>query len=627
MTDATKIDEPRPSDPEPLALPRSRPGAADALFEFSTEVCNQVGGIYQVLRSKAPHMVERWGHRYALVGPFVESSASVEFEPRKPTGRFAELAAALDQRGLRAHFGVWLVPGKPRVILLDHALTVDRLDLAKFVNWQRHRISFPAGDWAVDLCVSFAEAALVLLRAASDLWPAEPSTSAPRIIAHFHEWLASLAIPTIRADKLPIATLFTTHATLLGRYIASSEDNFYDSLPARDHAHEAQRYQVQSQHSIERASAHGAHIFTTVSTITAEECRHLLGRAPDLITPNGLDTARFDVGHEFQTLHAHFKERINRFVMGYFFPSYTFNLDGALYFFSSGRFEPHNKGFDLCLEALARLNAQLKAFDIPVTIVYFLITRRPTRSLNPQVLQRRGVLNELGEVCNQILADVGEKFFPLAAAGGRVNLDSLVDQYWALRYRRTQHALRSDSLPPVLTHVLEDESRDPVLNHIRALGLANRPEDPVKVVYHPDFINPANPLWGVEYEQFVRGCHLGLFPSAYEPWGYTPLESLAMGVPAITSDLSGFGLHVAERYPRHDEWGLTVLKRRGRSFDEAAADLARWMLAFCRLDRRGRITLRNEAERHADEFDWSRLIRAYHTAHDAALERAQSRGS
>ena len=131
-----------------------------------------------------------------------------------------------------------------------------------------------------------------------------------------------------------------------------------------------------------------------------------------------------------------------------------------------------------------------------------------------------------------------------------------------------------------------------------------------------------NPLWGIEYDQFVRGCHLGVFPSAYEPWGYTPLECVAMGVPAITSDLAGFGRYVAETLPDHDQWGLTVLKRRGRSFHEAAGDLTAKLLEFSRLERRGRIRLRNEVEGHSWDFDWSVLGIAYDHAHDLALVRA-----
>ncbi|MGE3108504.1 MAG: glycogen synthase, partial [Phycisphaerales bacterium] len=443
-----------------------------------------------------------------------------------------------------------------------------------------------------------------------------------RVLGHFHEWMGGLAIPMIRRERLPVAAVFTTHATLLGRYTASNDEGFYDHLPFIDHQAEAARFNVKAQHGIERACAHGSDVFTTVSQITGEECTHLLGRSPDLVLPNGLNIERYNVGHEFQTMHAKYKDRIHEFVMGHFFPSYSFNLDKTLYFFSSGRFEPRNKGFDLCLEAMARLNAELKASNLGVTVVFFIVSQRATRSLHPRALQSRGVLSELRQVCQNITDELGEKLFRKAAAGERVDLEQLVDEYWRLRYRRTQHAMRTDQMPMVVTHLLEDEQNDPVLNQIRSIWLHNRAEDPVKVVYHPEFVSPVNPLWGIEYEQFVRGCHMGIFPSAYEPWGYTPLECVAMGVPAISSDLAGFGRFVNETMPDHESWGLRVLRRRGRSFHEAAADLASMLLEFCRLDRRRRISLRNDVEKRSWEFDWKILGQAYDWAHDLAMVRA-----
>lgn len=610
------------STPPPPAA-GSAVSAIDALFEVSTEVCNQVGGIYQVIRSKAPFMTEKWRDRYCCVGPYIEGQAALEFEATPPEGKWAQLMELLAQDRVNVKHGRWLITGRPRTLLIEHALPTSRLDECKFHLWKNHNIECGAGDWAVDMSVSFGEAVLRLLRRAAQVWPWNTEGGAPRILAHCHEWLGGLAIPQARREALPVACVFTTHATLLGRYIASNDEQFYDRLGVLDQAGEAAKYNVRPHHAIERACAHGAQTFTTVSAITGEECASLLGRAPDIVTPNGLNIARYDVGHEFQTLHAQFKERIHRFTMGYFFPSYTFDLDRTLYFFTSGRYEPKNKGFDLCLEAMARLNAQLKAFDLPVTVVLFIVTKRSARSIHPEVLRTRGVLNELREVCTQITTRVGEQLFPRAAKGERVNIDELVDPYWAMRYRRTQQEMKVNHLPYVTTHVVDEDGKDPVLNQIRALQLFNREEDRVKVVYHPDFISPASPLWGIDYDQFVRGCHMGVFPSAYEPWGYTPLECLAMGVPAITSDLAGFGRWVAEKFPEHDAWGMHVLKRRGRTFHDAAADLARWMLAYCRLERRGRIDLRNETERHAMEFDWSKLVRAYHTAHDMAVERAR----
>ncbi len=633
-------DHPGDTEGPPAVDPeRAPPGAI--LFEIAWEVCNQVGGIYQVLRSKAPRMIDRWRNRYWLVGPYVEHKAALDFELRRPTGWAARVIESLSHEGLVVHHGRWLIPGRPKALLLDCHLSRQRLDELKYIIWQDHGIEFPVGfsDPMIDGVVAFADAARRLLCAACEQIRGAPalragsSSALPgrgkdpthperRVLAHFHEWLGGLAIPLIKRERLPIGTVFTTHATLLGRYIASGDEYFYDHLPFVDQAADASRFNVRTQHGIERACAHGADVFTTVSQVTAEECTQLLGRTPDLVLPNGLNIDRYNVGHEFQTMHATYKERINRFVMGHFFPSYSFDLDKTLYFFTSGRFEPKNKGFDLCLEAMARLNADLKVANLGVTVVFFIVTQRATRSLHPQALQNQGVLRELRSVCESITADLGEKLFRRAAAGERVNLDSLVEEYWRLRFRRTQHAMRTGNLPMVVTHVLDDEASDPLLAHIRSLWFSNRHDDPVKIVYHPDFINPVNPLWGIEYEQFVRGCHLGVFPSAYEPWGYTPLECVAMGVPAITSDLAGFGRYVAETLPDHDEWGLTVLKRRGRSFHDAAGDLSRHFLDFCKLDRRGRIRLRNEVERRSWEFDWSSLGKAYDWAHDLAMARA-----
>lgn len=609
------------------AMLPARAPASTVLFEVSTEVCNKVGGIYQVIRSKAEAMVERWHSRYVLVGPWNQAAAGIEFEPSIAHGRLGWVAERLSEQGVRLHHGSWLIPGRPRAVLLEYDRSKQRLDALKYGLWEHHGIESPSGNPIFDDAVLFGDAVVRLLREyarrTDRVFRGDELRHASRhVVAHFHEWLGAVAIPRLRQERVPVATVFTTHATLLGRYIASGRDDFYEALPWLDHAKEAAAYNIKGEHGLERACAHGAHAFTTVSAITGEECKHLLGRAPDVVTPNALNIDRFNVGHDFQTFHAQFKERINRFVMGHFFPSYSFDLSRTLFMFTSGRFEPRNKGFDLCLEALARLNAQLREFDLGVTVVFFIISQRATRSLLPSVLEKRGLLGELQAVCDGVLGEVGQRMFERAASGAPLEMDAHVSEYWSLRYRRTQQALRTGRLPEIITHQLEDEAGDPVLNYIRTLGLVNRKDDPVKVVYHPAFISTTNPLWGIEYDQFVRGCHLGVFPGAYEPWGYTPLECMALGVPAISSDLAGFGRYVMERYPDHDSWGVNILKRRGRSYHEAAADLTRWLLAFCRLDRRGRINLRNEVEKRSWDFDWKRLVPNYHRAHELALERA-----
>jgi glycogen(starch) synthase len=598
----------------------ARPSAGAFLFEVAWEVCNQVGGIYQVVRSKVPTMVERWRDRYALIGPWVEAKATLEFDPTKPAGWIGRVVGSLAAEGLVVRHGRWLVPGNPRVLLIEHQLPRSRLDELKYQFWRDFQVGSPPADPWIDGALSFGEGVRRLMERLWLEWSG--SGTDRRMIAHFHEWLGGAGLPMIRKQGLPIATAFTTHATILGRYIASNEDGLYDRLPRINAAADAARYGISTQHGIERACASTTHVMTTVSAVTGEECEHLLGRGPDVVVPNGLSIRQYHAAHEMQVFHAQYKEKINLFTMGHFFPSYSFDLDKTLYFFTSGRFEPRNKGFDLCLESMARLNAELKGAGLGVTVVFFVVTQRPCKSLNPMLLEKMGVLQELRGVSRTIGEGLHEQLFRRGAAGERIHLDDLVDEYWRLRYKRTQFALRASRLPLIVTHIMEDDAHDPLLAQIRHLGLINRPEDPVKVVYHPEFINPVNPLWGMEYEQFVRGCHLGIFPSVYEPWGYTPLECMALGVPAISSDLAGFGRYTSENFIGHEELGVGVLARRGRSFGDAAADLTGRLLEFCKQRRRDRIALRNAVERFSWEYDWDRLGSAYHRAHDLALERS-----
>ena len=597
----------------------ARRAEAPLLFEVSWEVCNQVGGIYQVLRSRAPAMQHLWGERYVLIGPDHGPRTAPEFEESGRAPSFLQpVLTDLAGAGQPVRYGRWLISGRPHVVLVDHAVPRDDLDAAKFYLWADHRLPTPEYDPLIDAVVGFGHASHRFLAAACAQLQPRP------IVAHFHEWMGGLAIPRLRRDSLPLAIVFTTHATVLARHLATEHDDLHVVLPHLDAAAEAERLALVPVHAIERACAHGAHVFTTVSDVTAKECQHLLGRVPDVITPNGLNIERFVAPHRVQSLHAEGKERIHLFTRSHFFPHYTFDLDRTLYFFTSGRYEPRNKGFDLCLEAMARLNALLKSADLGVTVVFFIITRRDGVQISSSSLRNRALLAELRDTCDAITGQVGQRLFDHVSSGDIPRLSDLVDDYWYLRLRRTMQAWSRPGWPPMTTHDIDDAQQDPVLAHIGGLWLANAPGDPVKVVYHPEFVTPANPLWTMEYEQFVRGCHLGVFPSAYEPWGYTPLECIASGVPAVSSDASGFGQHVSSRFDDHDDWGAYIVRRAGRSYDQAASELADRLMSFCRLTRRDRIALRNAADAMAESFDWSRLVDAYDRSHGAALDAQRS---
>ena len=585
------------------------------LIEVAWEVCNQVGGIYTVLRSKVPSMISRWGSRYCLVGPYNQQTADVEFEPAPLVGAIGQAVQRLQEMGYRAHYGRWLVSGRPHVVLLDVGSVGRVLDEIKYRVWADHGI--PASDEAnVNDAVAFGEMCRALLSVL-----AQDESGSRKLVAHFHEWQTGLAIPMLRKEYWPDSLVFTTHATLIGRYVATGNPWFYDHLPLLDGDQEAKKFNVHAQHQIEKAAAHGAHVFTTVSDVTAEECTHLLGRTPDMLLPNGLNIRRFTAIHEFQTLHQQYKERLHEFAIGHFFPSYHFDLDSTLYMFTSGRYEYSNKGMDLTIEALARLNHRLREVASPVTVVFFIITKAPFRSINVRALQNHAMLNEFRTVADAVKDSVNHGLFLAASSGEIPNLNEFMEDYWRLRLRRAIHAWKSKAPPGIVTHDLVDDVNDSVLSQLRSCRLLNLEDDPVKVVFHPDFVQATSPLFGMEYEQFVRGCHLGVFPSYYEPWGYTPLESIALGVPAVTSDLSGFGSYLKQLVPDHASKGVYVVPRRHNDFHRAADELADRLFAFASLSRRERITLRNSVESLSERFDWHTLGRHYNEAHDLALQR------
>ncbi|MEO9968078.1 MAG: glycosyltransferase [Reichenbachiella sp.] len=588
-----------------------------SLVEVAWEVCNQVGGIYTVIRSKVPTMVRDWGENYMLLGPNVHSNVHSDFEP-DPNSPISGVVHELQEMGWDVQAGSWLVSGRPTTVLFNPHSVMDRLADIKYYYWQNHHIAFDQHDPLMDQVLAFGYMVKEFLSRYARVCLDQDKD----VIVHFHEWMAGTAIPDLRKEQIPVQTVFTTHATLLGRYLAMNDPFFYDHLPFLDWESEAKKFNIEPTVKLERACAHGANVFTTVSEVTAKECVHLLGRNPDTILPNGLNIERFSVLHEVQNLHHTYKEQIEHFMMGHFFQSYTFDLKNTLYFFTSGRFEYKNKGYDLTLEALAQLNHLMKEKNIDKTVVMFFVTKQPYSSINQDVLTSRAVMEEIDHNCDAIMKQVKERLFQAAATDTNhrlPELNTMVDDYWKLRYRRTIQSWKSDRLPSVVTHNLVNDAGDPVLNFLRSSNLLNHESDKVKIVYHPDFITSTNPLFGMDYGQFVRGCHLGIFPSYYEPWGYTPVECLARGVSAVTSDLSGFGDYVKNIKKGNEAHGMYLVERENKDFHSSAAQLANMMLQFVNTTSKHRIQSRNKAEDLSEEFDWKNLIKHYNSAYERAL--------
>lgn len=589
------------------------------LFEIAWEVARKVGGIYTVLRSKAAITVEQWGDRYCLIGPYSPDSASTEFEPLELGPILGPTIAALKRHGLRLHFGRWLVHGHPRVLLFDLGSAYHRLNDWKYDLWDTLGISSPNDDPETHDAIVFGYMVVWFL---AELLRSSSATPGRRVIAHFHEWLAAVGLPLLRKRNLPVATVFTTHATLLGRYLCASQVDFYNRLPLLQPDVESGDRRIYHRYCIERAATHAAHVFTTVSEITAYEAEHLLERRADAVLPNGLRLDNSTVLHEFQNLHAQYKERIHSFTQGHFYGHYDFDLEHTLYFFTSGRYEYHNKGVDMYIEALCRLNQRLRQENSKVTVVAFIIMPAATHNFCVEALRGHFMIEELRDTCDTIQRAMGKRIFEATARGRLPDASELITDEEQIMLKRRIFSLNRSDLPPIVTHNMLDDAGDPILNHLRHRGLFNAREDRVKVVFHPEFISSTNPLFSLDYDQFVRGCHLGVFPSYYEPWGYTPAECTVMGVPSVCSNLSGFGNFMQRHVEDPEAHGIFILDRRFVGPDESIAQLADMMYRLCLLNRRQRIQMRNRTERLSELLDWTNLGRAYDDARNLALQRA-----
>ncbi len=589
------------------------------LIEVAWEVCNQVGGIYTVIRSKAPAMMQNHHGHYCMVGPYLNKNILAELEPLDDTSDlFGSAASNLRKKGYDVIYAEWLITGKPRVVLLNPNVVEEKvMAVVKYLLWKNYAIQIPEANELIKQVVGFAYLTKLFFDEVSKLVGVDG-----KLIGHFHEWMAGLPILDIKKENMPVKTVFTTHATQLGRHLAINSPFFYAHLPFFKWEDEADKFGVHTEAAIEYGCAQSCDVMTTVSKVTARECKYLLRRNADIILPNGLNIQRFEALHEFQNLHSRYKEQIHEFVMGHFFHSYSFNLDKTIYFFISGRYEYKNKGFDLTLEALVHLNEQLKREKSEYTVVMFFVTKREFTSIKPEALQSRAVMEEIRQTCEAIQKQVGKRLFfesTMRQDHRLPQLNDFVDEYWKLRYRRTIQSWKESKLPLPITHELVNENQDEIIQFLLRRDLLNREEDKVKIVYHPDFISSTSPLFRMDYSHFVRGCHLGIFPSYYEPWGYTPLECMASGVPAVTSDLSGFGDYLLRNMPDHEKGGMFVVERGKRTFDWSAKQLAAFLYKFLMQDRRSRIQQRNQVENYSAAFDWDNLIKYYEEAYNMAI--------
>ena len=534
----------------------------DYLFEVSWEVCNKVGGIYTVIATKALHLREILGRHHIFIGPdaWMHRSDNPDFIEDQMLYRSWKQQALSE--GLRVRIGKWNIPGKPLAILVDfkHYLTESDDILTGF--WKDFGVDSISGNWDYKENALFGYAAGKVIESFY-LYNLQASD---KVVAQFHEWQTGAGILQLKRTKLPVATVFTTHATVTGRCIAGNNLPLYDALSSYDGDDIARRFNVVALHSLEKTAARHADIFTTVSDITAKECAQLLGRPVDIVTPNGFENSFTPPSDEqYVALHDSARERLVKVaaaMSGEEVPS------NSLFVCIGGRYEYRNKGIDVFIDALDRLQR----------------SDYSGRSIQAFIMIPSG---HHGPDKDVVAALAGEP----------------VPGY------------RSQT-----SHYLQDPEYDIITRRFRETGLTNAPGDKVKVYFIPSYLMGKDGVFNMPYYDLLCGMDLALFPSYYEPWGYTPLEALAFRVPTLTTTLAGFGMwvqtHSTEAHP-----GITVLPRGDSDYDAVVDGVVARIREMASLSKEDRVIYRENARKVAGLALWQNQLVYYQEAYRAALEK------
>ncbi len=594
-------------------------GRAQVLFEVSWEVCNKVGGIYTVVASKAALMKEAYPE-YFLVGPFFKDKARGDFEELTPPDRMKRAFDRMAREGITCHFGKWLVKGEPQAVLIEYQTMIGQKNELKKHYWEDYQIDSYTAGWDFEEPMLWSTAVGKLVQAYLE------SGDQTKAVVHCHEWLAGFAILYLKKAKVKAGTVFTTHATMLGRSIAGTGMPLYSMLNDINPDDMSAKLRVRDKFTTERACARACDTFTTVSQITGMEAEKILGRKPDVLVLNGLDIKKFPTIEETSIQHVIKRDKIREYLAFHFFPYYTFDLDHNLVFFVVGRYEHHNKGYDILIKSLGKLNEQLKKEKSDRSVCVFFWIPAGNRGVNIDLLKSKNAYRHIQHTVDWNSASILRKIVQdLMTRDNTVHCEELFSREFLTHIRKDILQFKKQGTPIVCTHYLEDEGNDPIMKGFRENGLLNREEDPVKVIFYPVYLDGNDGLLDLAYYDAMVGCHLGLFPSYYEPWGYTPLEAAAMGVPSLTTDMSGFGQFMLEKQREGltstDLPGIKILERFNKDEDTVTTDFTDYLHHFVTIDHAERVRIKIHAKYLAQLADWERLAENYRIAHNIALEK------
>lgn len=542
----------------------------DYIFESSWEVCNKVGGIYAVLSTRAKTLKEAMGDRLIFIGPDCwgknECPYFVEDDAVLPEWR--EKAVS---EGLAIKVGRWNVPGNPIAVLVDFSRYYAKKDAIYAALWNDFGVDSLHAYGDYDEASMFSYAAALVVESLYK-YVVKPNS---KVVYHGNEWMTGLGLLYIHKHQPEIATIFTTHATSIGRSISGNNKPLYGYLSAYNGNQMAAELNMQSKHSIERETAANVDCFTTVSDITARECQELLDKPADVVLPNGFEDDFVPQGRDFTKKRKEARKRLIGIANALTGCDYG---DDVLIVSTSGRYEFRNKGIDVFVESMHRLNEMT---GLKRQVLAFVAVPGWVNCPRHDLAQRIGA---------------GEKY------------DTQLER-------------------PVITHWLNDMDNDRVLGQMRYLNMNNAMGDNVKVFFIPCYLTGDDGILNLTYFDAILGNDLCVYPSYYEPWGYTPLEAVAFKVPCITTDLAGFGVWASQELKGSTSLkdGVLVVHRTDDNYNEVVDNIKEAVYEYAALDAKQTTSARNKARKLSQKALWSNFIKYYCDAYDFALRKMQER--
>ena len=539
----------------------------DLLFETSWEVCNKIGGIYTVLSTKAKTLQKLYKDKTIFIGPDVWSNEN-------PSPYFIESRTLLKDwkanaqlpEGVNVRIGRWDIPGKPIVILVKFDALYAVKDEFYGLMWNLYGVDSLHAYGDYDEACAFSHAAGLVIESICRYQGIEGKN----IIAHFDEWTTGMGLLYVKHVLPQVATVFTTHATSIGRSICGNNKPLYDYLKGYNGDQMAGELNMQSKHSLEKAAAHNADSFTTVSEITATECEQLLDKRPHVVTPNGFEQNFVPAKSKFAQARQSAREvllNVASSLTGNKLPDDTFIIA------TSGRCEYRNKGIDVFLDSMIKLSQANNSRKILAYVMVPAWVKEPRADLAKAVtLKRKSQLDD-----------------------------------------------------PVITHWLNNMDYDPIISRIHGLNISNDKNSNVTIIYVPCYLNGNDGIFNLSYYDLVIGMDATVFPSYYEPWGYTPLESVAFGVPTITTTLSGFGQWILSSFQNDfNDCGVNVISRGDFNYEQVTEGIAQSLRSLIDNDSKTTAQIGKAAMTTAATASWSNFINYYQEAYSIAIENAHN---